>query len=113
MLKFAGAVRLSQIVEGVTHVVAAEKDSGSLLMLNMNPLCPSPPIVNLQWLVKSMERGEPVPLDNDDQDHCQLAQETQIEAKLEGCNEEDGGFEEKLLAQYAALGVPRNQTAFW
>ena len=112
VLKFAGAVRLSQIVEGVTHVVAAEKDSGSL-MQNMNPLCSSPPIVDLQWLVNSMERGEPAPLD-DDQDHCQPAEDTQIEAKIEGCNEEEGrGFEEKLLAQYAALGVPRNQTAYW
>ena len=27
MLKFAGAVRLSQIVEGVTHVLAAEKET--------------------------------------------------------------------------------------
>ena len=107
MLKFAGAVRLSQIVEGVTHVVAAEKDS----LLNASPLCPSPPIVDLQWLVNSMERGEPVPL-NDDPENCQPAEETQEEAKIEGCHEE-GGFEEKLLAQYAALGVPRNQTTLW
>jgi len=112
VLKFAGAVRLSQIVEGVTQVVAAEKDSGSLL--NMNPLCPSPPIVDLQWLVNSMEKGEPAPLD-DDPDPCQSAEETQEDKKIEElCNEEEeGGFEEKLLAQYAAMGVPQNRTAFW
>ena len=109
MLKFAGAVRLSQIVEGVTQVVAAGKDSGSLL--NMNPLCPT--IVDLQWLVDSMERGEPAPRDDDPD---QSAEETQTEGKKieEECTEEgEGGFEEKLLAQYAAMGVPRNQTAFW
>ena len=112
MLKFAGAVRLSQIVEGVTQVVAAEKDSGPLL--NMNPLCPSPPIVDLQWLVNSMEKGEPAPLDNDP-DPSQSAEETQTEVKKieEECNEEEGGFEEKLLAQYAVMGVPQNQTTFW
>ena len=114
VLKFAGAVRLSQVVEGVTQVVAAERDSGS--PLNMNPLCPSPPIVDLQWLVNSMERGEPAPVD-DDPDPCQSAEETQTEGKKmeeEECNEEEGGaFEEKLLAQYAAMGVPRNQTTFW
>ena len=111
MLKFAGAVRLSQIVDGVTQVVAAEKDSGSLL--SMGPLCPSPPTVDLQWLVNSMERGEPAPVDDDLDLDCQSAEETQAEAKTEGCNEEEGGFEEKLLAQYVALGVPRNQTNYW
>ena len=110
VLKFAGAVRLSQIVEGVTQVVAAEKDPGSLL--NMDPLCPSPPIVDLQWLVNSMEIGKPAPVNNDP-DPCQSVEETQAEAKTEECDEEEGGFEDKLLAQYAALGAPRNQTAFW
>ena len=113
MLKFAGAIRLSQIDEGVTQVVSAEKDPGPLL--NMNPLCPSPPIVDLQWLLRSMERGEPAPLDaNPDPRHSAEETQTKGEKTEEECIEEEGGgFEEKLLAQYAAMGVPQNQSSFW
>ena len=58
MLKFAGAVRLSQIVDGVTQVVAVDKNSALIGNFHI----PAPPIVDLQWLAKSMERGLPWPV---------------------------------------------------
>ena len=110
MLKFAGAVRLSQIVDGVTQVVAVDKNSDLIGIFHI----PAPPIVDLQWLAKSMERGEPAPVD-DDLNRCQSAEEsreTEVKADVKSCSEE-GGFEEKLLAQYAAMGIPLHQTTEW
>ena len=110
MLKFAGAVRLSQIVDGVTQVVAVDKNSDLIGNFHI----PAPPIVDLQWLAKSMERGEPAPVD-DDLNLCQSAEEsreTEVKADVKSCSEE-GGFEEKLLAQYAAMGIPLHQTTEW
>ena len=100
MLKFAGAVRLSQIVEGVTHVLAAEKES------TPPSLCP---VVDLRWLVKSMETGRPAP---EEEDANRSRGERQTEYMIENCTDE-GDFEEKLLAQYASMGVAHNQSNFW
>ena len=102
MLKFAGAVRLSQIVEGVTHVLAAEKEK------TPPSLCP---VVDLRWLVKSMQTGRPAP-EEEDEDGDRSRGERQTESMIESCTDE-GDFEEKLLAQYASMGVAHNQSNFW
>ena len=102
MLKFAGAVRLSQIVEGVTHVLAAEKEK------TPPSLCP---VVDLRWLVKSMETGRPA-LEEEEEDGDRSRGERQTESMIESCTDE-GDFEEKLLAQYASMGVAHNQSNFW
>ena len=102
MLKFAGAVRLSQIVEGVTHVLAAEKET------TPPSLCP---VVDLPWLVKSMKTGRPAP-EEEEEDGDRSRGERQTESMIENCTDE-GDFEEKLLAQYASMGVAHNQSNFW
>jgi len=62
VLKFAGATRLTQLVESVTHVVHAvstlpSPDTSRL----MTELDLSPHNVAIEWLVESMKRGKPVP----------------------------------------------------
>ena len=60
MLKHAGAVRLSQMVESITHCVhSVSSDSVSSetarLLANMPDL--SPHMVSVQWLGESMKLG--------------------------------------------------------
>ena len=61
MLKFAGAARLTQLVESVTHVVHAVTDGmvaeTARLLTSLNL---SPHHVTVEWLVESMRRCKPV-----------------------------------------------------
>ena len=61
VLKYAGATRLTQLVDSVTHVVNAvargvEPETTRIL----HELDISPHSVSLEWMVESMKRGQKV-----------------------------------------------------
>ena len=64
VLKFGGAVRLSQVVESISHCVHS-LDSPSLLPQTARLLASLPDVsphqVSVQWLVQSFKLGRPAP----------------------------------------------------
>jgi len=60
VLKFAGAVRLSQLTERVTHIVQDSLQDSSSIISQLEELDISPDIVDVGWIVESMKAGRPV-----------------------------------------------------
>ena len=127
VLKYGGAVRLSQVVESISHVVHSVSTTTVLphttkLLASLPDL--SPHQVSVQWLAESFRLGRPAPESDftfpavkDREDPAQsgesgdslpplLPPDSQVEAGTGG--EETTHFEQRLLAQYGS--TPGNLT---
>merc|ERR1719209_190908 len=101
VLKFAGAARLTQLVESVTHVVhavsegmVAETDK-LLATLNL-----SPHHVTVEWLVESMRRCKPVQEASFAFGSGKKGQEVILKMNSPAKQDDTVSFEAGLLAQY-------------
>ena len=126
VLKYAGAVRLSQLVESITHCVHS---------LNTNTVSPdtvrlmgripdlSPHMVSVQWLVESMRLGSTAPesefifppetgLEQGDvprHEQPPLPPPVSTEVRTEELGEDMTHFEETLKAQYGKSSKTGNK----
>ena len=126
VLKFGGAVRLSQVVESISHCVHSV-DSPTVLPQTARLLASLPDVsphqVSVQWLVQSFKLGRPAPEADftfpavtSREDPAQplrppgLPPTCQVEAGAGGSNDTTQ-FERGLLAQYGTAGdISRTRT---
>ena len=119
VLKYGGGVRLTQLVESVSHVVHSI-DTWSIapdtcrLMDRLPDL--SPHMVSVQWLVESMRLGRPVPEadyifppppSSNDKDPSSKAPPPRS-APVSSANDTTQ-FEKRLLAQYGGGGSNKDE----
>ena len=113
VLKYSGAVKLSQLVESITHVILSDLSSAenSSIHKMLSQLDLSPVVVDVGWIVASMKAGKPI---SDTEYFYQTNNEASEEAdfKIDDKSnpipmEEDSHnyvdklqFENDLLAQY-------------
>ena len=123
MLKFGGAVRLSQVVESMSHCVHSV-DTTSVLPQTAKLLASLPELsphqVSVQWLVQSLKLGRPAPegdfafpavTSREDQDQPLPPlppPARQVEAAPGG--NDTTQFERRLLAQYGSGDISGNRT---
>ena len=65
VLKHAGAVRLTQLTERVTHVVVESLQERDNIAKQLEQLDISPAMVEVGWILASMKAGGPVPVQPD------------------------------------------------
>jgi len=101
VLKFAGAARLTQLVESVTHVVHAVTEGmvaeTARLLTSLNL---SPHHVTVEWLVESMRRCKPVQEASFAFRTGNEGEEVKLKAKSPPKQDDTMSFEAGLLAQY-------------
>ena len=99
VLKHAGAVRLSQLTERVTHIVQDTLEESSTLVTRLQELDISPAVVDVEWIVASMRAGRPVPtesvIETEVQEYFQQTTADNYTSSVDNSN-----FEEDLLAYY-------------
>ena len=115
VLKFAGAVRLTQLVESVTHVVHSVDTSHvaqetTRLLSSLPGL--SPHMVSVQWLVEAMRLGRPAQEADYPFPPAQTSPVTEVTAparvpstQAPAPGNDTTQFEKRLLAQYGAGDV--------
>ena len=125
VLKFGGGVRLTQLVESVSHVVhSIDKPDLAPEVTRVLTQIPdlTPHMVSVQWLVESMRLGRPAaeteypfPLVHDDHSRLQppttpLQQNTCAPAGQTTPAETTTQFEKRLMAQYGSRDKPDTNT---
>ena len=99
ILKHAGAVRLSQLTERVTHIVQDTLEESSTLVTRLQELDISPAVVDVEWIVASMRAGRPVQtesvMETEVQEYSQQTTADNFTSSVDNSN-----FEEDLLAYY-------------
>ena len=116
MLKFGGAVKLSQVVESISHCVHSV-DTNTVLPHTTKLLASLPDLsphqVSVQWLVESLKLGRPAP-ESDFTFPALTAREDpaqsdplpppppsrQVQVEAEAGGNDTTHFERRLLAQY-------------
>ena len=111
VLKYAGAVRLLQLVESVTHVIIGDKSSPDSLQIHKDLEADdlAPVMVDVGWITASMRVGRPLPEAEYSKDTTDVMEDTSETKLVDDSNvfEEDQEmlvdkmkFEIDLLAQY-------------
>ena len=101
ILKHAGAVRLSQLTERVTHVVQDTLQGSHATAARVEELDISPAMVDVGWVVASMKAGRPVMAESAMQaEHEPQESSYDTTANTFTTSVDNSNFEEDLLAYY-------------